>query len=446
MDKLSSFLDAIVKPRYEEDFVDRINYRATSYLFMAAAITVTAQVYGGGSPVQCWNPAQFQKGWEEYVHDYCLVENTYWLPINDQIPTDTSHRDERELTYYQWVGFLLALQGLMFYIPHVFWRMLNWLSGVQVRAIITMACNPGGLYMSEIEDEPSPPPPQRTMSEDGGAGRRTKPTMSEEEAAEAEATRKAREEERKKAETPIDKTVAMIANHLICALRISEGETLSSSSNPFAWIARITSALFGTYITCTYLFTKFLFIANCLVQFVLLSTFLGTSSRVWGYDLLHNLRNDNQWDTTGYFPRVTLCDFEVRQLGNLHRWTVQCVLILNMLNEKIYLFLWWWILFVTFVTICNFLYWLYVCIFTKARRSFLRRMLSAHGILIDTTDKSAVFDRFESKMIGTDGTLVLRLMVMNAGELIGSAVIAKMWNQSKDELLKKIRYEAQHLR
>jgi hypothetical protein len=116
MNKLTNFLESVSKPRYEEDFVDRLNYRVTSYLFLAAAITLTTQVrcvyfllnqyhifqvYVSGNPVQCWNPAQFAKGWEEYVHDYCLVENTYWLPMNDQIPTDTRHRDEKQLPYYQ---------------------------------------------------------------------------------------------------------------------------------------------------------------------------------------------------------------------------------------------------------------------------------------------------------------------------------------------------------
>ena len=36
---------------------------------------------------------------------------------------------------------------------------------------------------------------------------------------------------------------------------------------------------------------------------------------------------------------------------------VQCVLPINMYNEKIYIFLWFWMAFVLFVTICSFITW-----------------------------------------------------------------------------------------
>jgi len=63
------------------------------------------------------------------------------------------------------------------------------------------------------------------------------------------------------------------------------------------------------------------------------------------------------WPLSERFPRVTHCDFQIRQQANIHRYTVQCVLPINLFNEKIFLLIWFWLVFVAVATFVNLLHW-----------------------------------------------------------------------------------------
>lgn len=195
----------------------------------------------------------------------------------------------------------------------------------------------------------------------------------------------------------------------------------------------------GIYLTIVYLFTKVLFIVNLILQFVILNEFLGTSYTFWGASILTDILRNHDWQVSGHFPRVTVCDFEVRKLGNIHRYTVQCVLMINMFSEKIFLFIWWWFLVVTIVTILNFFYWAFVLLSSQSRRSYIQKMLYGHrreGEEQVTATQAARFADY----IGPDVVLALRLMANNAGELMSVRACKGLYDRKceRDAEAKKV--------
>jgi len=111
----------------------------------------------------------------------------------------------------------------------------------------------------------------------------------------------------------------------------------------------------GCYLLILFLVSKILYIGNIVGQLFLLNEVLNAKYVTFGADMARYMADNIDWTEESYvaFPRVTLCDFKVRgqDMKNAHSYTVQCVLPINLYNEKIYIFLWFWMVLVGVVSV-----------------------------------------------------------------------------------------------
>ncbi len=96
----------------------------------------------------------------------------------------------------------------------------------------------------------------------------------------------------------------------------------------------------GNYLVTTYFFIKIIYLVNSIGQFFVMNEFLGKQFHELGLDMLRYLTNSQTFENTiesHYFPKVVMCDFKIREFGHpnfSHRYTIQCVLPINLYNQQ----------------------------------------------------------------------------------------------------------------
>lgn len=164
-----------------------------------------------------------------------------------------------------------------------------------------------------------------------------------------------------------ERTMRYLLSHLerhLCSHEHKRFEHKNCAKRLYASLAKrclcVASTLQGNYLTCTYLGVKLLYVINAVAQLFLLNLFLGTDYHMYGIHVITSLlEGNNAWaKSSQIFPRVTMCDFIVRRLATQHKHTVQCVLPINLFNEKIYLFLWFWFVFLAIVSFFSLTQWI----------------------------------------------------------------------------------------
>ena len=294
------------------------------------------------------------------------------------VPENISKRTVSELNYYQWVPVMLLVQALMFYIPCIVWRLLNGQSGINVDRIVSLA--------SDAQYE-SPEVRVRTI---------------------------------KYVVRHIDRCLGNQREsryHCCVTLR----HILSAKLN------LLCGRRYGNYLISTYLAMKALYISNSIGQLFMLNAFLATDYNLYGFQVMEDLIYGDDWTASRRFPRVTLCDFQIRQMTNKHRYSVQCVLPINLFNEKIYIFMWFWLVLVAILTCYSFMSWFWRMVFPSSRIHYVTKFLKIMDRIGSGPDKKLA-TRFTMEYLRLDGVFTLKLVGKNSSDIVVAEIMSGLWD------------------
>lgn len=125
-----------------------------------------------------------------------------------------------------------------------------------------------------------------------------------------------------------------------------------------------------------YYLCELLSLCNVVGQMFLMDRFFDGAFITFGIDVIRFMESDQEerWDPMIYiFPRMTKCTFHKFGVsGEVERLDAVCILPLNVVNEKIYIFLWFWFLILTFLTTGCLLYRLVIIVSPRMRVYLLR--------------------------------------------------------------------------
>lgn len=195
--------------------------------------------------------------------------------------------------------------------------------------------------------------------------------------------------------------------------------------------------------TSMFFVSKVLYIVNTVVQFIILNSFL--SFNFSGHKLeLKKLFTDGNSLESPRFPRVTMCDFMIRHLGsNQHWYSVQCNLPFNMYNEKIFLGIWFWLLFLTVLNFLSIFMWI-TYLSKKRRLGIVKRYLKLSRLPPQSTEyepsdsstfRSPLFtaDKFHQfqDYFTIDGFLIFEIIAKNTDDFAATQIMERLYRDFK---------------
>jgi hypothetical protein len=348
--------------------------------------------------LECWVPAQFTGNYEYYTNRLCYIQNTYHVEKHESIPRDYNLRRERTLKYYQWINFVLLFQALLFSLPRIIWQSFNDKIGLSLGNLVDAA----NKYESLDGDK----------DRSTGIDHITYICIY----------------------TNVFVLISLVVQYISDSLQRYEEYLNPSKRDKSSFFKRIhhqcrlfCHARTGASLVCFYFVIKFLYIINLIVQIIFLQYFLSyydINYSQYGLNVFKTLFSGLSLPESKLFPRITLCDFQIRELGERHFYTVECILVINIFIEKMYFILWVWFWALLVITIIDTIRFIYRIFFRHSRNVFIIQHLDL--IVKNRSSKETQFRQF-LRYFPMDNIFALWIISANANTIIVAEILDELF-------------------
>ncbi len=120
--------------------------------------------------------------------------------------------------------------------------------------------------------------------------------------------------------------------------------------------------------------------------------------------------------------------------GHDFRYSVQCVLMINMFNEKIYLTMWYWSMFLSVLNLINLLYCLGISMNPRERVRYIRNFIRTSPDEDETEIR--IQKKFVLRFLRQDGVLLIKKISYHASPIAAVKLTRSLYDDFK---MRKIR-------
>ncbi|GMR53857.1 hypothetical protein PMAYCL1PPCAC_24052, partial [Pristionchus mayeri] len=176
---------------------------------------------------------------------------------------------------------------------------------------------------------------------------------------------------------------------------------------------------------------------NSLGQLYFMSWFIADCNMGWVFELVDHLYNDKSSDSP-YFPRVAFCDVMKLELGQPVNYTFQCILMFNFVNEKIFLFLFGWVMFLLVINVIVAMRQTLILAWAPFRKWTAKLLLPPSSVLFHNhswtpIESASRLSFFIHESLGCDGIFILEAVSNHAGRIIAREIASELFQMSIDK-------------